>query len=185
MYIFIDESGIHKPSGKSAVALVYIEVENLDKLNNAIVETEKFLRIDAFHWNKQIWKIRKLFLERLSGEDFLVKAALLRNPFIEMDFHKAVINLVANEKIKQIIIDGKKSRRYHLLLKQFFRKNGMLVKKVKTANDLSFPGLRVADLFAGLIRAYYEEPLKKEAQQLYEMARNKITTLIRGGQNFG
>jgi len=185
MHIFIDESGVHKQLGNSTVALVYVAVENIDNLNNAITQIEKNLHIEPFHWNKQIWPIRFAFLKALSKENFTVKAAIIENPFTEEDFELALQNLLTDKLVRNIIIDGRKPSKYVLRLKNVLRHRGVSVKKIRMGNDLAFPVLRLADLFAGLIRAYFEEPDKKPAKELYYLAENKITTqTYLGGQVF-
>ena len=82
--------------------------------------------------------------------------------------------------------DNQQPRRYVLRLKNVLRHRGTSVKKIRMGNDLAFPALRLADLFAGLIRAYFEEPEKKAAKELYHLAENKITTqAYLGGQVSG
>lgn len=46
MYIFIDESGIHKQDGKSTTALVYVKVEHFEEIDKAILRSEKSLNND-------------------------------------------------------------------------------------------------------------------------------------------
>ena len=51
-------------------------------------------------------------------------------------------------------------------------------------NDRAFPCLRLADLFAGATRAYFDEPENKRAKKLYDLAYKRITTQLVGGQAF-
>ena len=78
MYIFIDESGVHKKDGKSSVALVYVMVKDIEDIESAILKAEKELRITFFHWPRHIWKIRFNFIQALVKENFTVKAAINR-----------------------------------------------------------------------------------------------------------
>ena len=48
------------------------------------------------------------------------------------------------------------------------------------ANDKAFPGLRIADAFAGLIRCYTNDMDNEKAKELYKLAKIKITTLAGG-----
>ncbi len=180
--IFIDESGVHKRNGYSTVVLVYIVAENIAEVENAIIEAEKSLRITSFHWARHIWKIRLEFIKALIREDFTVKAAIIENPFNQKSFEKALADLLTEKKIKRIIIDGKKPKRYALRLKKVLRDRGISVKKIKTGNDRAFPCLRLADAFAGLVRAYWENMEDKKARELYKLARKKITTQLVSGQ---
>jgi hypothetical protein len=183
MLIFIDESGIHKQDGKSTTALVYVEVRYEEKLNKVILGLEKDLKIQPFHWSKQIWKIRNAFLEKLLVEDFEVKIFVFSNPFTEEKLENAWRHLLVDQHITKITIDGLKHKRNVLRLKKVLRDSGITVKKIRMGNDKSFPCLRVADLFAGLTRAYINDPENKEAKKLYNLAKIKIATLA-GGQTF-
>ena len=182
MLVFIDESGIHKQDGQSTTALVYVGVEHEEKLNKAILALEKDLKIEPFHWSKQIWKIRHIFLEKLLKEDFEVKIFVFRNPFTQEKLENAWRHLLIDKYITKITIDGKKSRNYTQHLRKVLRQAGVAVKKVRMGNDRAFPCLRLADLFAGLTRAYVNDPKNKEAVKLYESARIKITILLMDGQ---
>ena len=177
MFIFIDESGIHA-GDKSSVALVYVTVENIEKLNQTVCDLEQSLTIKYFHWSKYNWKIRHKFLLGLLKENFSVKAMLVRNPFSEDKFEAAIRELLVEKKIKNVIIDGKKPIRYILRLKKILRENHISAEKIRMGNDKSFPGLRVADAFAGLIRRADEKDHR--AKELYGLVKIKITTLAGG-----
>ena len=182
MYIFIDESGIHKQDGQSTTALVYVKVENLEILNSRILLAEKILKIESFHWRKQIWKIRKAFLVAIIKESFKVKIFFIENPFTEEKLEDALRHLLVERHIRNIIIDGKKPPSRVLRLKKVLREYGISVKKIRMGNDMSFPCLRLADLFAGLTRTYFENQTDEHAKELYKIARIKITTQLMGGQ---
>lgn len=181
MLIFIDESGVHKQDGKSSVALVYVMVDDAEKLEQSILETEKALNITSFHWPKHIWKIRQKFIQALQKENFTVKAVIIQNPFSEKKFEEAIKELLIEKKVNKIIIDGKKPRWYLLRLKKILREKGISVKKIRAGNDKSFPCLRLADGYAGLIRAHWDDEANEKATELYKIASKKITTLA-GGQ---
>ncbi|MDP2587032.1 MAG: DUF3800 domain-containing protein [Candidatus Komeilibacteria bacterium] len=185
MYIFIDESGIHKPVGQSTVVLVYVAVNDVDRLSDAIIQAEQALRIEPFHWNKQIWHVREAFLRVVCREKFTVKAAIIQNPFNETAFEQALHDLLTEKRIRNIIIDGQKSAKYLARLKNVLRHRGATVKKIRMGNDVAWPILRLADLYAGLIRSYCDQLDKKEIRILYSLAKNKIATLIKGGQTAG
>lgn len=182
MHLFIDESGVHAKDGNSFIAIVYIEVENIEKLNKAIIETEKRLRISNFHWSKHIWKIRTDFVTVLIKKDYSVKIAIVANPFSKQKFLTALEGLITERKIKAVIIDGKKPRWYNLQIKKILRDKGISVKKIITGSDQSYPCLRLADAYAGLIRAYFNDKNNREAIKLYKIASKKITTHLVSGQ---
>ncbi|MBU4338297.1 DUF3800 domain-containing protein [Patescibacteria group bacterium] len=185
MLIFVDESGIHKKTGKSSVALVYVMVEDIENVEKAILKAEKVLRITSFHWPRHIWKIRFNFIKMLIKENFTVEAAIIRNPFSENSFERTIEHLLIEKKVKKIILDGKKPKWYALRLKKVLRDRGISVKKIRTGNDESFPCLRLADAYAGLIRTYWDDKKNQKAKELYELANNKITTQLVGGQDTG
>jgi hypothetical protein len=180
--VFIDESGIHKQDGHSTTALVYVKVEHVEKVNSIVLKTESELKIEPFHWNKQMWKLRKAFLERLLKEDFEVKIFIFTNPFTDQKFETALKHLLVQRYIRTIIIDGRKPRSYVLRLKKVLRESKIHVKNIRMGNDKSYPCLRLADLFAGLTRAYAEHPDGEEEKNLYKMAKNKITIQLMDGQ---
>lgn len=85
------------------------------------------------------------------------------------------------EKFKAIYVDGKKPRWVELRLKKVLRDKGISVKKLRTFNDESSPGLRLADALAGVTRAYYDNP-KGKAAPLWKKISHKITAQLVGGQ---
>jgi hypothetical protein len=111
--------------------------------------------------------------------DFVAKAIFVPNPFSGVIFESAIRELLYESRIKILFIDGKKSIRYVLRLKKILRDNHISAEKIRMGDDKSFPGLRVADAFAGLVRAA-AEPGNSRAKQLLELAKIKITTLSGG-----
>jgi hypothetical protein len=184
MYIFIDESGIQRQNGQSTTALVYIKVENLENLDKAIIQEEKNLRIKPFHWSEQSWKIKSAFLEAVLPQDFEVKIFVFLNPFTQEKLENALKHMLVEKRITKIVIDGEKPRSNVLRLKKVLRDSGVSVKKIRMGNDNAFPCLRLADLFAGLTRAYFNDKSSEKTKKLYNLAKIKITTLA-GGQAFG
>lgn len=184
-YIFIDESGIHKQVDYSTIALVYVVLEDIQKVEQGIIQIEQKLNIKPFHWTRHGWKIRIKFLEKISKLPFTFKVAVFKNPIkFENELENALIHMVVERKIKKIIIDGKKPKRYALKLKKVLRDKGVSVRKVQTAKDESSPGIRIADALSSLIRAYYDNPNGK-AKIPFCLIKNKlITTQIMGGQTF-
>ena len=106
MLVFIDESGIHKKTGKSSVALVYVMVENAENVEKAILRAEKALKIASFHWPRHIWKIRFDFIKMLIKENFTVEVAIIKNPFSKNSFERTIEHLLIEKKVKKIILDG-------------------------------------------------------------------------------
>ena len=185
MYIFIDESGIHKQDGKSTTALVYVKIENMEKTNKAVLKAEKDLNIDPFHWSGQSRKIKQAFLQAMLREDFEVKIFIFPNPFTQEKLESALKYLLVEKRITNIVMDGEKPHRNVLRLKKVLRDSGISVKKIRMGNDSAFPGLRPADLFAGLTRAYFNNQDDEKSKYLYNLDKIKITTQLMGGQAFG
>jgi len=185
MQVFIDESGIHKQDGQSTTAVVYVKVEDVEGLDKIILRTEKYLRIDPFHWRGESWKIRRAFLQAVVRENFEVKIFVFQNPFTGEKFENALRHLLVEKGIRNIILDGDKLQRNVARLKKVLRDSGTSVKKIRMGNDQSFPCLRLADLFAGLTRAYFEDSKNKKAAELYYLAKIKIATQLMGGQVAG
>ncbi len=185
MYIFIDESGIHKTFDHSTIVLVYIEVEDLDSMELKIKQIEQSLHIGPFHWSdfgsKKGWKIRRGFITLISALSFSFKVAVIKNPInFNKDFQKVLLTLLDEKGIKKIVIDGRKPKSYLHQLKKALRDKGLSVKKIVTANDKASPVLRLADALCGLLRSFYDKPTK-EVKELFEMVQNKITAQM-GGQ---
>ncbi len=164
------------------MVLVYVMVNDAEKLERSIIEAEKELTITSFHWAKHIWKIRQRFIQALQKENFTVKAAIIYNPFSEKRFEDAVKALLTERKINKIVIDGKKPKRYLLRLKKVLRERGISVKKIRMGNDKSFPCLRLADAYAGLIRTYWEDKNNEKTKEVYKIGSKKITTQVLSGQ---
>lgn len=169
-------------SGHSSVALAYVAMDDMHVINQIIVNTERELGISVFHWAKQSWVVRRKFFQRMSSASFEVQAAILLNPFTETKFEEILEYLLIPKGIKQVIIDGKKPKRFASRLKKVLRDKGVTVKKLRTANDEAFPGLRLADAFAGLIRTKWTEPNNKKVAEIYKIVSNKITAQLVGGQ---
>jgi hypothetical protein len=175
MYIFLDESGVDKREGKSSIALVYITVENLDILQNAVLHTEKIIGIKNFHWSYSTWKVRKLFIDEICRQDFKIKVALIKNPFFaNSGYEYALQHLVVERNVIALIIDGKKGRNYERKFKKVLRDKGISVKKLRTANDESYPALRLADAIAGAVRYRYENGDDKRIKEIYKRFSGKI-----------
>ena len=77
MVIFIDESEVHKIVDHSSFAVVYVEVEKVMELRKKLVEINKSLSIDSFHWSE--WYERKLKKELKSCPFILITSYLAIN----------------------------------------------------------------------------------------------------------
>ena len=186
MLIFIDESGTHKNQDHSTIVLVYVCIENIADLENKIQKIEQNLEIRYFHWSnfgsKAGWRIRKEFIKRIAKLKFTFKIALINNPvYLSKELEHCLQYLIIEKKIKKIILDGKKPKWYERRIKKILREKGVSIKKLRTLNDQSSPGLRLADALAGLVRHYYDKPTDT-VKNLYQLLTNKITAQLVDGQ---
>ncbi len=175
MYVFLDESGVNKQEGKSSIALVYITVDNVSLLQDSVLRAEKNIGIKNFHWSSSTWKIRKMFIEEICKQEFSIKIAFIKNPFFANNgYEYALQHLVVERNVLSLIIDGKKGRIYERKFKKVLRDKGISVKKLKTANDESYPALRIADAIAGAVRYRHENPDDSRIDELYQKFAKKI-----------
>jgi hypothetical protein len=166
---------VHKETGKSSIALAYVEFENIEKIQKRVVEIEKEIGIHNFHWSHSSWAVRNRFVEKIAKCDFHAKIALISNPFnVNEAYEYALKHLVVEKKINSIIIDGKKKKAYERRLKKVLRDKGISVKKLKTGNDESYPALRIADCLAGIARYRNEYPDSEKIRRLYNMIKSRI-----------
>lgn len=175
--IYIDESATNKQAGHATIALVYLEVTNMELFENAIQEIENELGIRYFHWSDERWKTREAFMTKLLKLDFKLKVAILENPVkLSQSMEDALKHLVIEQNIRKIVIDGRKPKWYSQKIKKVLRDKGISVKKIVTIRkDESSPGVRVADCLAGLVRYYHDNP-ESMANQWYNKLKknNKI-----------
>jgi len=168
MVIFIDESGTHKKTGNSSVVVVYIEVRNLELFNKGLLQINESLGIKSFHWAEQRWTLRKRYLKRIINLDFVFKVAIFENPVnIDDALDRCFQNLVLEKNIRSVIIDGKKPKWYEKRIKKKLRDQGVAVKKLVTVRDeLSEPGIQLADALAGFFVYISEDCSEKEVKIL-------------------
>lgn len=169
MIVFIDESGIHKQTGHSTTAVVYVEIKNLEKIEKQILKILKDLNLDSFHWAKHGWKVKEKFLKQVINLNFIFKVAVFENPvstnkMIELVFQ----HLITEKEIKRLFIDGKKPKWYERKLKKVLRDKGISLRKLRTVRkETAHPGIQLADALAGLTRYHTDYPEKKEAKHWF------------------
>ena len=180
--IYIDESGIHKQTDHATFALVYIEFQNVAKIEQAVLRIERKLNIRPFHWAHHSWTIKKHFVNAINSLPFNAIVAIFRNPINPSEaLEWAIMHTVVEKEFGTIYLDGKKPRWVIKLIKRTLRHKGFHVKNIKSVNDASYPAMRIADAIAGLVRAHYDKP-NGRAEVLWETIRKKITAQILGGQ---
>lgn len=174
MYIFIDESGIHKPIGKATFSVVYVEIKNLEETRKGLIDINQKMGINSFHWAEQRWTYRAKYLKRVLAQlDFTFKIAIFENPVdSDMAFSRIFEHLIREDNIKSISIDGKKPKWYENKLKKELRKHGVKVRKLRTVkNEISEPILQLADALAGFSLYVYENQNDKVNKRLLEKFR--------------
>ena len=179
MIVFIGESGSQKEDGHSTTAVVYVEVLYSDEFNEKIRRIEEDLRLDSFHWSEERWVVRNKFLAGISGLDFKAKVAIFKNPVRPEKMMEVVFqHLITEGNIRNIYLDGKKPKWYELGLKKALRDKGISVRKLKTVNDKSQPGVQVADCLAGLVRRHYDNQNEENSKKWFDkLKRDKKLTM--------
>jgi len=179
MFVFIDESGIHKDSGYSVFALVYITVENHTEFETAIIAIEKELNIDGFHWSSVPWVVREKFLEKLLTLEFKAKVGIVKNPIHpEEELERILPHMLIESRIRTIYIDGKKPKIYARRMKKVLRDKGVSTKKLQMVRDEQYAGVRAADAIAGLTRAYFDGKPSQKIEKWYDRFRKKKIILV-------
>jgi len=179
MLIFIDESGIHRPVGKSTFVLVYVEIENYNKLSSAFIEIEKELGIKYFHWAETVWAIKEKLIQKILDLDFNLKIAVIENPVNpSLEMERVLTHMIVERNIVKILIDGKKPKWYEKKIKKILRDKMITIKKLKTVKDESEAGIRLADLLAGLARWHFENIKKDKIEKYYQRLKSKILVVI-------
>ncbi|MBI2008288.1 DUF3800 domain-containing protein [Candidatus Amesbacteria bacterium] len=181
MIVYIDESGTHLGAKNATLSVVYLEVKKHADFENKVLLIEKKLGISHFHWNKQDWRNREKFMDELMNLNFTFGVAIYGHPEkFASKFPDMLAHLVTQTEIAKMVIDGYKPKWYLNALKKMLRDRGTSVKKLVSARkDESYPGLRVADCLAGLIRYHYDhsksnaerwvKKLKKEKKLIFEL----------------
>lgn len=179
MHIFIDESGIHKKVDHSSFALVYIEVDNFEKIEKGIIEIERELNIEKFHWSEIAWKFKEKFIKEALKLDFKVKLAIIKNPVNPAkELERILSHMAIEKKISCIYIDGKKPKWYGLKIKKVLRDRGVSARKVKMIKDDQIACVRLADMVAGLSRSHFDKKNEKNLQKYYKKLERKLIILM-------
>ena len=170
MVIFIDESGTHKQSGHAANAVVYITLDDIEKVEKQIRQILINMELESFHWADHGWKVREKFLKEIIKLDFKFKVGIFRNPVKTGEMTEIVLqHLITEKNIEKVLIDGKQPKWYERRLKKVLRDKGISVRKLRTVRDeASQPGLQLADVLAGLCRYHFENPNAEDAKRWFE-----------------
>lgn len=175
MIIAIDESGTHRQSGYSVIALVCVmSSDALNKLDCGVIELEKTIGITSFHWAYKGWPFRRDFIKGLNKFDFSIRLVQLNNPTKLNDaMAETLPYIISEQNIECLFIDGKKPKQYERMLKKVLRDKNITIKKIKTVNDTAYPSIRVADAVAGAVRYHLDNPTR-EATKIFKAIEPKI-----------
>ncbi len=180
MYIFIDESGIHKDVEHSVYVLVLVEVENYDFFNKSIIKLENELKIKEFHWAETIWRIKEQFINKALKLDFKIKVAVLNNPINpHIELERTLSHLLIENDMDGVYIDGKKPKWYERKIKSILRTKKFSIRKLKTVKSSQYPGIRIADMSAGLIRSFYDSKNLNKIEKYYRRLQKKIIITVK------
>jgi hypothetical protein len=160
MYVFIDESGTSNPSGQCVFVAVFIEQSKLAGVAKMVEVAEKIANTRTFHWRGKSRSVRAEFVRNLSWINFSARYVCFGNPLTSYSvaLESLITTTCVNLDIKKIIIDGRKGKLYERNIKKVLRDKGVSTKKLRTAADEAYPGLRIADALAGLIRMHVNKP---------------------------
>lgn len=175
MFVFIDESGVHKTTDHSTVAVVYLAVDNYDAFESAVRSVEERLKLSSFHWSETAWPVKRQFLDAVLNLKFEAKVAILKNPAtLSKNLETVLLHMIVEPDIRAVYLDGKKSKRYERTLKKVLRDRGISVKKLRTVHDEQFAGIRVADMVAGLVRTVADGKNLQRLQPYYDRLKKKL-----------
>lgn len=179
--IAIDESNTHKQIGKSTIVLVYVSTKSIKKLEVKIIQIEKKLKIQSFHWARYNWLTKEQFISAIKDSKFTIKVAIIKNPInLPASLEWLLQHMIVEKDINHILLDGKKPKWYVQKLKKILRDKNITIAKFKTVNSKSYPLIRLADCLAGLIRYYYNNPEAPDAKRLFNCIKNKIALQMEG-----
>jgi hypothetical protein len=91
---------------------------------------------------------------------------------------RVLTHMIIEKNIEKIFIDGKKTRRYENKIKKILRDKGITVRKLKTANDESEPGIRLSDMVAGLFRWYFDSKKRNKIEEYFKKLSKKVIVTL-------
>lgn len=155
MFVYIDESGIHRPTGYSVFAAVYIKEENLSLVNASIRGIENQLGIPYFHWADLSWSVKQKFYNAVKDLPFRFKVCTFSNPIKPESALYDFLDLVLSENgFNTIYIDGVKPKWYVSRIKRTLQAHGRSIAKLRLYPSSTVEGLRLADMIAGIFRLH-------------------------------
>jgi uncharacterized protein DUF3800 len=163
LYCYVDETGQDDRSEYFTVVTV-VSAGNQQNLKESLIQLEQQSKVGAKKWHKLRTPQREAFLELVvktnlaTGEVFFCryrKPVHFFQPMVET--LARAIQTVAEEDYRAVVyvdgIDRQKARE----LTKALRERGIKTEQVRGARDESEPLIRLADRWAGCIRASFEE----------------------------
>jgi hypothetical protein len=168
MNVYVDESGNHKRTGYTALSFVIIESDDLSRTEILVAEVERGHAKGTFHWVASSWTVREEFLMGTNTVRYRFLAVVIENPVLDLSpaIELGLTGIQADLGKISLIIDGDKGRGFERRFKKLLRDRGVNTRKLRTAKDEGFAGLRLADAIAGLHRYLAEKPEHPSAARL-------------------
>ena len=168
MFVYIDESGIHRPTGYSVFAAVFIETEFLSEIEACVNATERDLEISSFHWAESSWPVKRKFYQGIAKLPFTFITEAFSNPIKPEAALKQFLRHVLSYRTSDTVyIDGTKPRWYASSLKNSLRNYRVSIQNIRLLSDKQAAGLRIADFVAGAIRIYTDGSRHTDLQKMY------------------
>ena len=170
LYCYVDETGQDSRSKVFVVVAVVTEKEQ-QKLRQQIVSAEQEAGLGLSKWNnashRRRIKFLSIMLERSIGKGDVFYGSYQKPipyffPMLDL-IAKAIKAKVKREYQTRIYVDGVDSKKARELTNAL-RIEGISLEMVKSRRDESEPLIRLADRWAGCVRAHLEG--KKEAKSL-------------------
>jgi hypothetical protein len=145
-----------------------INSAGLSKAEKLAADVESRHSKGAFHWAASSWAVREEFLAGTNQASYKYHVVIIKNtvhdPGTAIELSMADIQ----EYLSKIyhIIDGDKGRGFEHRFKMLLRGRSVYTRKLRTANDEGFAGLRLADAIAGLHRYLAEKPDHPQVSKL-------------------
>ena len=177
LYCYVDETG-QDIGSEFFVVVAVVSDEEQDLLRNQLLKIESLSKIGKRKWHKSRPDRRKRYLQLVlereisKGEVYFGRFKKPLPYFLPMmeTIERAILNK-AKENYKAIVyidgIDKKKAAE----MTNALRLRGIKLELVRSRRDESEPVIRLADRWAGCIRAAFLD--RKDEKEIFEEARNK------------
>lgn len=83
--------------------------------------------------------------------------------------------MITEKNIHTLFIDGKKPKWYSRKIKKILRDKAIPLKKVRTVRSGACPGIRLADLVAGLTRWHFDNKNNIKTREFFLILKKKST----------